>query len=106
VPLDVEPDDIPSLGEQAFNLAKVMAFMKVLHGINVVTQQVGQAIPQGGPAAVRHIPGLHIKAVGEPVGGQHITVTIEDATPDRVAGHQPDAVVVGSCLVLNAVGEL
>ena len=65
-----------------------------------------QAISQGRPLGITHLPRLDVEVVGEPAGGQHLAMTIQKATPDRVAGQQPDSVFIGPGAVLSAMQQL
>ena len=67
---------------------------------------LGQAIAQRRPLAITHQLGLEVEVVGEPAGGQHRAMAIQNPAPNRIAGHQPDPVVIGAGLVLSPLHQL
>ena len=65
-----------------------------------------QPIPQRRPLGIADLAGLEIEVVGETATRQDIPMAVEDPAANGIAGHQPNAVVIGPGPVFTALDQL
>ena len=69
-------------------------------------EQGGQTIPESRPLTVAHLAWLQVQPVGQAIGGQDVTMAIENSASHGIARNQPDAIVIGPGTVLTAMADL